>query len=210
MLLPDVDGRRLEDRRRMVRYFKSAAAFRAWLDANHSTATELWVGIYKKDSGRGGLTYKEAVDQALCYGWIDGIAKGVDEVSYSQRFTPRKARSHWSSINRQRVAELCEQGLMAPAGLAAFAADDGEPAPYSHEQPLTLSPALLQRFKAQADAWQYFSGRPPGYRRSAAFWVMSAKKEETRERRFATLLADSAAGRPIKLLAPVPRRTSTS
>jgi uncharacterized protein YdeI (YjbR/CyaY-like superfamily) len=189
----------------MIRHFKTAAAFRAWLDAHHATTTELWVGFYKKKSGLGGLTYQDAVDQALCYGWIDGLARGVDEVSYAQRFTPRRTRSQWSAINKRRVAELRESGLMTAAGLKAFAAHDGHAAPYSHEQPqTTLSPPFVKRFKAQAEAWKYFAARPPGYRRTAAFWVMSAKKEETRERRLAALIADSAAGRPIKPLAPSP------
>jgi uncharacterized protein YdeI (YjbR/CyaY-like superfamily) len=190
----------------MIRHFKTAAAFRAWLDAHHATATELWVGFFKKQSGRGGLTYPEAVDQALCYGWIDGLARGVDEVRYAQRFTPRRARSMWSAINRRRAGELRESGLMTPAGLKAFAADDGKAAPYSHEQPATLSPAFTRRFKLHTAAWNDFAARPPGYRRTAIFWVMSAKKEETRQRRLATLIADSAAGRPIKLLAPRPLR----
>ena len=143
------------------------------------------------------MTYPEAVDQALCYGWIDGVRKGVDEVSYAQRFTPRTARSHWSAINQRRAAELHERGLMTPAGLKALAVHDGKPAPYSYEQrPTTFSPAFTRRFKAEANAWKYFASRPPGYRRLATFWVMSAKKEETRERRLATLIADSAAGRP--------------
>jgi uncharacterized protein YdeI (YjbR/CyaY-like superfamily) len=155
------------------------------------------------------MTYQEAVEQALCFGWIDGVAKGVDEKSYAQRFTPRKSRSHWSAINRQRAAELHARGLMTPAGLTALAAHDGRPAPYSHEQPPTaLSPAFTRRFKAQATAWHYFTARPPGYRRVATFWVMSAKKEETRERRLATLIADSAAGRPIKLLTSSPRKSA--
>jgi uncharacterized protein YdeI (YjbR/CyaY-like superfamily) len=191
----------------MIRHFKTAAAFRAWLDAHHATTTEIWVGFYKKKSGLGGLTYQEALDQALCYGWIDGLVKGVDEVSYAQRFTPRKARSQWSAINKHRVGELRESGLMTPAGLKAFNAHDGNAASYSYEQPpTTLSPAFIKRFKAQADAWTYFASRPPGYRRTATFWVMSARKEETRERRLAILIADSAAGRPIKLLAPSPRK----
>jgi uncharacterized protein YdeI (YjbR/CyaY-like superfamily) len=185
-----------------IRYFKNAAAFRAWLEAHHATTTELWVGFFKKQSGRGGLTYKEAVDQALCFGWIDGLVSGVDEVSYAQRFTPRKARSHWSEINRRRVTELRESGLMTPAGLKAFAAHDGTTAPYSHEQPpATLSSAYSRQFKAQSLAWKYFSSQPPGYQRLATFWVMSARKEETRARRLATLIADSAAGRRIKQLA---------
>jgi uncharacterized protein YdeI (YjbR/CyaY-like superfamily) len=184
-----------------IRYFKTAAAFRAWLESHHATTAELWVGFYKKQSGRGGLSYKEAVDHALCYGWIDGLVRGVDEVSYAQRFTPRKARSHWSAVNRRRVTELRESGLMTPAGLKAFAADNNRTAPYSYEQPpATLSSAYTKQFRAQPLAWKHFTSQPPGYQRLATFWVMIAKKEETRARRLATLIADSAAGRRIKQL----------
>jgi uncharacterized protein YdeI (YjbR/CyaY-like superfamily) len=190
-----------ERRPSRIRYFKSAAAFRAWLEIHHATSAELWVGFFKKQSGRGGLTYQEAVDQALCYGWIDGLVRGVDEMSYAQRFTPRRARSHWSAINRRRVAELRESGLMAAAGLKAFAAYDGKTAPYSFEQPpAAFSSAYRTQFEAQPLAWKYFTSQPPGYQRVATFWVMSAKKEETRARRLATLIADSAAGRRIKQL----------
>jgi len=190
-----------ERRQSRIRHFKTAAAFRAWLETHHATASELWVGFFKKQSGRGGLTYKEAVDQALCYGWIDGLARGIDEVSYAQRFTPRRARSNWSAINRRRVTELRESGLMTPAGLKAFAAHDGKTAPYSFEQPpATLSSAYTRQFKAQPIAWKHFTSQPPGYQRLTTFWVMSAKKEETRLRRLTTLIADSAAGRRIKQL----------
>src|SRR4051794_22146203 len=117
----------------MIRHFKTTAAFRAWLNKNHATATELWLGFFKKHSGRGGLTYKDAVEQALCFGWIDGVVKRVDDATYVQRFSPRRSRSKWSTINRRRAIALRERGLMTPAGLEAFEAHDGKGAPYSYE-----------------------------------------------------------------------------
>ena len=165
--------------------------------------TELWVGFYKKATGRVGLTYKEAVDQALCYGWIDGVRHSVDESSYAQRFTPRKAASHWSQINIRRVAELTALGQMAEPGRRAFEARVDRKAPYSYEHPPAEFPsAFLKAFKANRRAWAFFGGQPPGYRRLVRFWVLSAKQEATRERRFATLLDDCAAGRRIKGASP--------
>ena len=184
-----------------VRHFATAAAFRTWLGRHHGEALEIWVGFYNKASGRGGMTYVQAVAQALCFGWIDGVTRKVDSDSHAQRFTPRRPRSNWSAINLQRFAALQEAGLVAPAGQRARDAWSGRPAPYSFEhRDTTLSPALLKHFRQKARAWRWFTASPPGYQRTAVFWVMSAKRDETRERRLETLIADSAAGLRIALL----------
>lgn len=185
-----------------LRYFKSATDFRAWLEANHASTTELFVGFYKKDSGKVGITYAEAVDEALCFGWIDGIKKRVDEVSYTHRFTPRKPKSNWSLINIGHVTRLTKAGRMKPTGLKAFAArTDARSGVYSFEnRPRELSPELERQFKSDKTAWEFFQQQPPGYRRVASFWVMSAKQDETRERRLAQLMADSKQGRRLGML----------
>ncbi|MEO5676328.1 MAG: YdeI/OmpD-associated family protein [Usitatibacter sp.] len=178
------------------RFFSSRARFRAWLAANHARKPELWVGFWKAHTGKKSLTYDEAVDESLCFGWIDGLAKGVDGAAYMQRFTPRRPRSVWSAINVRKVEKLKEAGLMAPAGLAAFEGRDPKRAGlYSYEnRQVQLAPEFVKRFRAAKAAWKFFEVQPPGYRRLAAFWVMSAKRKETRERRFAQLVAESARG----------------
>jgi uncharacterized protein YdeI (YjbR/CyaY-like superfamily) len=180
-------------------FFDSPAAFRRWLAANHATAAVLWVGFYKKNSGRGGITYPQALDEALCFGWIDGVRKSVDAVSYTVRFTPRTPRSVWSTVNTKRVGELTKLGRMAPAGLKAFEARDRKRSGvYSFEQRVVkLTPDYERQFKANKAAWAFFAVQPPGYRRLASWFVMSAKKDETRQRRLARLIADSAAGRRL-------------
>ncbi|MDH4045758.1 MAG: YdeI/OmpD-associated family protein [Gemmatimonadota bacterium] len=184
-------------------FFASAASFRQWLARHHAGATELWVGFYKKDSGKGGITYPEALDEALCYGWIDGIRKRVNATSYTIRFTPRKATSNWSAVNVRHATRLIETRRMRSPGLAAFEAREGDKAGYSHEErPARLAPALAKRFRAAHAAWAFFQAQPPGYRRTATFWVMSAKRDETRERRLTSLIACSAKGQRIPLLAP--------
>jgi uncharacterized protein YdeI (YjbR/CyaY-like superfamily) len=181
------------------RHFRSATAFRTWLERHHNRRTELWVGFHKKASGRRGLSYKEALDQALCYGWIDGVRRSVDESSYVQRFTPRTATSNWSQINIRRVAQLTELGQMAEPGRRVFEARVARKAPYSYEHPPAEFPsAFLRAFRANRGAWAFFGAQPPGYQRLVRFWVLSAKKDVTRARRFATLLDDCAAGRRIK------------
>ncbi|HJR45196.1 MAG TPA: YdeI/OmpD-associated family protein [Actinomycetota bacterium] len=184
------------------RFFRTEAAFRKWLEANHGRKDELWVGFYKKASGKGGLTYKQAVDQALCFGWIDGLAKTIDDNAYRQRFTPRRKTSTWSAINIKRVGELKKLGLMHPAGLKAFQErDPRKTSQYSFENAPEFSAAQKKTFKANRKAWEFFQAQPPGYRRTATWWVVSAKKEETRDRRLSTLIEDSAAGRRIAQLA---------
>jgi uncharacterized protein YdeI (YjbR/CyaY-like superfamily) len=182
-------------------FFATPADFRRWLEKNHDKATELLVGFHKKGSGKPSITWPESVDEALCFGWIDGVRRSIDEESYSIRFTPRRVRSVWSNVNTKRVAELTKRGRMHPSGLAAFEArDPTRSGIYSFEQReknKKLGAAYEARLKANTKAWAFFQAQPPGYRRLASLWVMSAKKEETKLRRLATLIADSAAGRRI-------------
>lgn len=188
------------------RYFATAAAFRTWLARHHAARTELWVGYYKKASGRRGVTYDEAVEQALCFGWIDGVVRRVDAERHCQRFTPRRPRSTWSAVNVRRFEALKVRGLVAPAGQAAFDAWDGNTAAYSYERrAIALAPALQDAFERHPRAWRWFSESPPGYRRQAIAWVMTAAREETRTRRLHMLIADSARGERIAPLRPAPR-----
>lgn len=184
--------------------FASSASFRRWLARHHASAGEIVLALAKKDSGLASLTYRQALDEALCYGWIDGIARRIDAATFAVRFTPRRERSYWSAVNLKRYAELDALGRVAPPGRARHAARDAKAqARYSFEnRPTRLSPVLERRFEASADAWAFFAAQPPGYRRTAIFWVMSAVREETRERRLAALVADSAACRRLGMLAP--------
>lgn len=177
--------------------------FRVWLKANHETTAELWVGYYKRNSGRPSMTWPESVDEALCFGWIDGLRKRIDEVSYMIRFTPRETSSTWSAVNIKRVAELTRQERMRPAGLKAFQKRaEAKSGIYAYEQSevAAFDAESEQRFRAQAKAWNFFQAQPAWYRKTATWWVISAKKEETRERRLATLIKDCAMARPIREL----------
>ena len=178
------------------RYFKSQADFRRWLDAHGATERELLVGFYKKASGRIGISYKEAVDEALCFGWIDGIKKRVDDASYTHRFTPRRSGSIWSDVNTRRATELIALGLMASPGLEAFQRrDPKKTSQYSYERAEAAFDAGCTRaLKANTRAWTFFQAQPPGYRKLMTFWVMSAKKEDARLRRLARLIKSSAEG----------------
>ncbi|MGA2858146.1 MAG: YdeI/OmpD-associated family protein [Candidatus Sulfotelmatobacter sp.] len=190
-------------------FFKSPADFRFWLEASHQQCSELWVGFYKKSSGKPSITYPEAVDEALCFGWIDGVRNSVDDDAYTVRFTPRKAKSQWSAVNIRRARELADQGRMQPAGLQAFAGANHQPRKYSYEQRHhpSFSRGQERQFRANGKAWDFFHSQPPWYRRTATFWVISAKKEETRQKRLTTLIQDSERGRSIKpLTRPVPKR----
>jgi uncharacterized protein YdeI (YjbR/CyaY-like superfamily) len=184
-------------------FFEKPAELRAWLEQNHDSEKELFVGAYKKATGKPSLTWPEIVDEALCFGWIDGIRRGIDAESWSIRLTPRKPTSNWSSVNIRRVAELEEQGRMTPAGRAAFerrsAARSGI---YSYEQRKNaqFEPAQEREFKANEEAWAFFQSQPPGYRRTATHWVVTAKREDTRRKRLATLIEDSAGGRRLRHL----------
>ncbi|MFN8496519.1 MAG: YdeI/OmpD-associated family protein [Anaerolineae bacterium] len=183
----------------------SAEDFRAWLAANHATAVELWVGFYSKASGKPSITYPESVDEALCFGWIDGLRKNVDETSYKIRFTPRRANSIWSAVNIKRMGELIEMGRAQPVGLAVFEArDPAKTNLYSSEQrDLRFDDAYESQFRANATAWAFFEAQPASYRRTATWWVMSAKKEETRQKRLAALIEGSARGERLpQLISP--------
>jgi uncharacterized protein YdeI (YjbR/CyaY-like superfamily) len=176
-------------------YFATAAEFRAWLKEHHDTAHELWMGVYKKGSGMPSITWSEAVDEALCYGWIDSIRKGIDDRRYMNRFTPRKPNSNWSEVNVRRVEELIRQRRMRAPGLKAFdARTPREPGALSYERrhEVRLPAAFRRTFRARKDAWAWFQEQPAGYRSMTVYWVMSAKKPETRERRLAALIAGSA------------------
>jgi uncharacterized protein YdeI (YjbR/CyaY-like superfamily) len=172
-------------------FFATPDAFRAWLAAHHDSAEELWVGFYKKDTGKPSITWPESVDEALCHGWIDGVRKSLGAESYVIRFTPRKPRSNWSAVNVARVAELTKLGRMTPAGLAAFERRAPEKTGiYAYEQRKTaaLDPAEEKAFRAHRAAWAFFEAQPPGYRQLALWWVVTAKRAETRQRRLATLV----------------------
>ncbi|HET7232857.1 MAG TPA: YdeI/OmpD-associated family protein [Longimicrobium sp.] len=181
-------------------FFATPEEFRAWLHANHATANELWVGFHKVGSGRPSITWPQSVDEALCVGWIDGIRKSLGEHGYVIRFTPRKPGSNWSAVNIRRMGELHAEGRVLPAGEAAFARRrDDRSAIYSYEQRKSaqLPPEYEARFRQNAEAWDYFQAQAPWYRRTSTHWVISGKKEETREKRLATLIDDSAHARPI-------------
>jgi uncharacterized protein YdeI (YjbR/CyaY-like superfamily) len=185
------------------RFFRRAQELKAWLEAHHDKEDALLVGFRKKHKGQPSITYPEALDLALAFGWIDGVRKSIDAESYMIRFTPRRPKSVWSLVNIRRVGELKALGRMRPAGLKAFATRDPEMAArYSYEREnAQLSSTYRKRFQANARAWAFFVGQPGSYQRPASWWVMSAKKEETRERRLKALIAASAkASRLPKLL----------
>ncbi len=184
-----------------ARFFATPAELRDWLDEHHRTAGELFVGAWKKSTGKPSLTWPEIVEEALCVGWIDSIRRSVPGDGWTIRLTPRRRGSIWSAVNVAKVAELRAAGRMRPAGEAAFAARRADrTAIYSFEQDRDpeLSAAEEARFRSDVAAWAWFSAKPPSFRKQAVHWVISAKRAETRERRLATLIADSAAGRPIK------------
>lgn len=184
------------------RFFPTPAEWRAWLAEHHASAGEFLVGFYKVGSGKPSISWKESVDEALSFGWIDGVRKRIDDESYTIRFTPRKPRSIWSQINIRRATELIELGRMAPAGLAGFEArDESRMNRYSFEnEPQELPPMFEKQFRARKKAWAFFEAQPPGYRRVATWWVVSAKKEETRKRRLATLVDCSERGERLPQL----------
>jgi uncharacterized protein YdeI (YjbR/CyaY-like superfamily) len=183
-------------------FFESPADFRRCLEEHQNSAAELWVGYYKKGSGKLSISWPESVDEALCMGWIDGIRKGIDETSYAIRFTPRKPRSIWSAVNIARAQSLMEAGRMQPAGLRAFQnRREDRSRLYSYEQPsVALDGESEQVFMSNPEAWNFFQTQAPWYRKAASWWVMSAKKEETRRKRLGQIIADSAQGRTIRSL----------
>jgi uncharacterized protein YdeI (YjbR/CyaY-like superfamily) len=190
-------------------FFESPAAFRAWLEEHHETAREVTIGYHKKASGKPSMTWSESVDEALCFGWIDGVRRRLDDSRYTIRFTPRRPRSVWSAANVRRVEELEAAGRLRPAGRAAFERrSDARSGVYSYEQRdvAIFEPEAERRFRSEPEAWAFFESQPPSYRRAATHWVATAKRPETRERRLATLIADSAAGRTVPPLTRPPRR----
>lgn len=180
-------------------FFESSSDFRKWLEQNHSTESELWVGFYKRGSGKPSITWPESVDQALCFGWIDGVRKSIDEQSYKIRFTPRKTDSIWSAINIRRVTELTEKGLMQSAGLKAFESrQENKAGKYSYEnRPASLPPEYEKIFKKNKAAWEFFQSTPAWYRKTSTWWVISAKRDETKLMRLQQLMDFSAEGRTV-------------
>jgi uncharacterized protein YdeI (YjbR/CyaY-like superfamily) len=187
------------------RFFAGPEEFRRWLEGHHGTEAVLWVGFHKVGSGVRSITWPQAVDEALCFGWIDGIRKGLDDQRYANRFTPRKPGSTWSARNVQRVQELLKEGRMRAAGIAAFEArSEGRTGTYSYEQGAAarLDAASERLFRSRRKAWEFFRSQAPSYRKAAVWWVTSAKREETRERRLATLIEDSENERTVRPLTP--------
>jgi uncharacterized protein YdeI (YjbR/CyaY-like superfamily) len=176
-------------------FFETPAHFRKWLEANHQKASELWVGFHKKGT-RPSITWPESVREALAFGWIDGVRKSVDETRYKIRFSPRKSSSVWSAINIRIAKELIEEGRMSPAGLKAFGSrKENRSGIYSYEnRPQALPPEYERKLRKSAAAWKTLQAQPPGYRKMVTWWVLSAKKEETRQKRLDQLIADSAKG----------------
>jgi len=190
-------------------FFPTPADFRAWLEANHDKFGELLVGFYKKDSGKPSITWPESVQVALCFGWIDGVRKSLDETSYTIRFTPRKPTSTWSAINIKFVQELTKKGLMDPAGLKAFAARNAKKSGiYSYEQRKNAQFTRKQakQFRANKTAYEFFRSQAPWYQRVCTYWVITAKREETRCKRLSELIVHSQNRRRIPRLTPAKRK----
>jgi uncharacterized protein YdeI (YjbR/CyaY-like superfamily) len=192
-----------------IKIFNTSAEFREWLEENHDRAAELWLGFYKQRTGRKSITYREALDEALCFGWIDGVRKSVDDTVYKQRFTPRRPKSYWSAVNARRTSELAKLGRMATPGAKAFEQRIRDSNKYSFEsRPKELPLAYARQFKANLGAWEFFRAQAAWYQRTATFWIVSAKQEETRQRRLAMLMSDSQAGRRLSMLTPKAKKSS--
>ena len=191
------------------RFFSGPAAFGRWLASHHASETELWVGLYKKHAAHRGMTYLQAVEEALCWGWIDGHLKSLDEDRIMQRFTPRTSRSTWSLVNVGKVKALIKAGRMEAPGLAAFKARDPKRTGiYSFEkEPASLTPAQRRAFKKVPGAWKWFSEQAPSYQRTCMHWVVSAKQEATRVRRLESLIEHSAEGKKLRQFTPLHQRT---
>jgi len=184
-------------------FFETPGELRAWLQEHHATASELWVGYHKKASDRRSPTWSEVVDEALCFGWIDGKTQTIDEHRYRQRLSPRRRNSNWSALNLTKVAELRAQGRMTPAGEAALAArreDSPGALSYERRHEAAFDAEQEAAFRADAPAWEWFAAQSPSYRSMATFWVLSAKRPETRTRRLATLIECSSERRRIPAL----------
>ena len=186
-----------------AKIFRTPAEFRKWLEANHDCVTELWLGMYNQRTDKKSITYREALDEALCFGWIDGLRKSVDPTTFQQRFTPRKLKSYWSAVNIKRWNELVQLGRVARAGVEAFERRSQDSDKYSFEsRPKKLPVGYEREFQANAAAWEFFRAQAPWYQRTSSFWVLSAKREQTRRRRLAKLIADSGQCRRLDMLTP--------
>lgn len=193
------NGKLTQNREMKPKFFKTPEEFRKWLTKHHQSESELLVGFYKKDSGKRSITWPESVDQALCFGWIDGVRRRVDDLSYSIRFSPRRQRSIWSTVNIKRVAELTEQGLMQPAGLKAFEArQEYRSGIYAYEQRnVQLPPEYEKLLKKNKAAFEFFEAQSASYRKNIYWYVVGAKKEDTRLKRLKNVIEHSANGRRI-------------
>jgi uncharacterized protein YdeI (YjbR/CyaY-like superfamily) len=189
-------------------FFASDGEFRSWLTAHHESAVELWVGFHKRATGRPTLTWTESVRQALCFGWIDGVRKRIDQDTYTIRFSPRKPQSIWSAVNVRHVEELIASGQMRPAGMRAYEARrENKSGIYSYEQrSVDLPPVYAKLLKKHAAARQFFESQPPSYRRMVMWWIVSAKREETRLKRLSILIDHAARGERLPALTSPPRR----
>ncbi|UXX79160.1 YdeI/OmpD-associated family protein [Reichenbachiella carrageenanivorans] len=185
-----------------VIFFSTASEFGKWLDSNHQKLTEQWIGFYKVKSGIPSMTWPESVDQALCYGWIDGLRKSIDESSYKIRFTPRKLRSHWSVVNLEKMKALMAENLVAPAGLAIYEQRDKSNTNQAsfERKDVSLSPGYEEVLKKNEEAWNFFEGLSPSVKKASVWWVISAKQEATRQRRLKVLIESSAAREKIPML----------
>jgi uncharacterized protein YdeI (YjbR/CyaY-like superfamily) len=190
-------------------FFTTQGDLHAWLEENHDKVSELWFGFYKKAAGKEGITYQQALDEALCFGWIDGVRKSLGDEMWMIRFTPRKPKSIWSQVNIKRATELKALGTMREPGLRAFEQrDETKTKLYSYEERTRgLDPVYEEKLKANPAAWEFFQSQPPSYRKPASWWVMSAKQKETRERRLATLIERSAQGLRLAQLIPSKKPT---
>ncbi len=189
-------------------FFKSQAEWRKWLEENHDKLTEVLVGYYKKHTAKPTITWPQSVDEALCFGWIDGVRKSIDENSYTIRFTPRRAKSIWSAVNIKRASELLELGLMHSAGLKVFnERDTNKSQQYSYEtRPNSFDKLYEKQFKKNKQAWTFFNAQPPSYQRAAIWWVISAKQEQTKQKRIDTLIKDSEDGKTIPPLTRIKKK----
>jgi len=195
-----------------VLFFATPGELRAWFEANHETASELWVGYHRKRTGRPSIAWQDLVDQELCFGWIDSVRYSLSDDRSAQRVTPRRKGSVWSAINIKRFGELEAMGHVHPAGRAAFdKRDEARSRIYSYEnRSRGFDEPTEAAFRKHSAAWKFFEAQPPSYRKTAAFWVMSAKREETRKRRLESLIASSRAGERLAPFAPASRRRAAS
>lgn len=190
------------------KFFKTSSEFRQWLLKNHDKYDELIIGFHKKDSGKKSITYPEALDEALCFGWIDGVRRSLNETSYTNRFSPRKPKSNWSLVNVRHVERLIKEGKMHESGLAAYQRRDAaKTGVYSFEnRPKELAPEYKKKFQTNKKAWAFWQKQPPYLKKTCAFWVMSAKKEETQVRRLTQLIESSAKGIRMGILEAKPKK----